>query len=972
MSDAAKKQRSKILSMGSIPMATAVVAAFGMSTAHAQSDDNNGSGHTDSLGRVAVAGSQPEWAKPSTEKGAVPAGQVINSRIYLAGQNQDQMAALAKAVTDPSSPDYHKYLTPAQVQSQFGATADQIKTVTDWAGGAGLKVVSVANGWVDVSGTASVVQAAFGTTLANYTAPDGQAHYAPSSAAMIPAHVASVIAGIDGLYDTPKLNQPASIKAPASAAHPASSSAWDTSGCSTYWGEKSADGIPLQICGYDGSQLRSAYGVAGTGLTGKGTTVAIVDAYGSTTMASDAATYNSQFGQQQFRPGQYREVENRAAFNNQSTCNPDSWLQEQSMDVEAVHNMAPDANIVYVGANSCQDDDLMSAYSYIVDTHAADIVSVSIDGLMHLNNGWNQSPAESAAFDRIFMKGALEGIGFNFATGDCGDNDPANAKTGGNCQSESAGRQAAWPSSSAWVTAVGGTTLKIGSNGGYEGEAAWGDWATDTVPTNNLGNSPTHFDAGGGGGTSTDIPQPFYQAGAVPLSMSETAPNGAHLSHPMRVTPDVAMDASPYTGMALYHTVNGQGGWSPIGGTSLATPLFAAEEALQMQAHGGVAPGFENATIYANAGKFRDVTQNGGLYTILPQSSTSAVEVVLGEDTSLPAKPGYDEATGLGSPTPAFLTAPYDADRVGRIAGGDRYETGIQISQKQFPGNGSANAVVLAVGTNFPDALAGAPLAKKVGGPLLLTPGNAVDSEVVNEIHRVLKPGGHVYVLGGTSAITPAVVNGLGLPGAQVTRIGGVDRYDTSLKIAAAMGNPGHVVLATGTGFADALSAGSYASTVFADNGAPAAILLTNDKVMNGAVAAYAHNAKAVAAVGAQAVAATGNAHLTNVTAKFAGFDRFDTAAQVAGTFHGEHVAGVATGLSFADALTGAAQLSEAGGPLVLTNVTNLPAFSANALHGINASLGGAGLVEIFGGPVAINVPTEYAIANAVGGIVEG
>src|SRR6185312_15807688 len=286
---------------------TAVVAAFGMSTAHADTDNGGGSGHTDALGRVAVAGTQPDWAKPSAEKGAVPAAQVINSRIYLAGQSQDQLAALAKAVTDPASPDYHKYLTPAQVQSQFGATADQIKTVTDWAGGAGLKVVSVGSDWVDVSGTASVVQAAFGTTLANYTAPDGQAHYAPSSAAMIPAKVAGVISGISGLYDTPKLNQPASMTSPATASRPASTT-WNTSGCSTYWNEKSAAGIPLPICGYNGSQLRSAYGVSSTGLTGKGTTVAIVDAYGSSTMASDASKYNSQFGQQQFRSGQYREV----------------------------------------------------------------------------------------------------------------------------------------------------------------------------------------------------------------------------------------------------------------------------------------------------------------------------------------------------------------------------------------------------------------------------------------------------------------------------------------------------------------------------------------------------------------------------------------------------------------------------------------------------------------------------------------
>ena len=120
--------------------------------------------------------------------------------------------------------------------------------------------------------------------------------------------------------------------------------------------------------------------------------------------------------------------------------------------------------------------------------------------------------------------------------------------------------------------------------------------------------------------------------------------------------------------------------------------------------HGGAAPGFENATIYANANakNFRDVTQNGGVQTILPQSSSTAVVEVMGDDTSLQAKPGYDTATGLGSPTAAFLQAPYDANRVGRIAGGTRYETGIQISRQQFPGNGSANAVVLAVGIMAP------------------------------------------------------------------------------------------------------------------------------------------------------------------------------------------------------------------------------------------------------------------------------
>ena len=711
-----------------------------------------------------------------------------------------------------------------------------------------------------------------------------------------------------------------------------------------------------------------------SGLTGKGATVAIIDAYDSPTMAADAAKYNSQFGQQQFRAGQYREVTNTAAYNNKAACDPSSGRLEQSLDVEAVHNMAPDANVVYVGAASCEDNDLMAAYEYVVNNHAADIVSVSLGGLMH-TTGWNQDAATTAAFDRIFMKGALQGIGFNFSTGDCGDDNPGNANTGFNCSPDSAGKQTEYPASSGWVTAVGGTALKVGTGNSYQGEEPWGDYQTPKA--NVPGNFPNgSFTGGAGGGTSTDITQPFYQRSAVPASLSQTAPNGAHLKTPMRTVPDVAMDADPYTGMATFRTSNGQPDWSPMGGTSLAAPLFAGEAALQMQAHGGVAPGFENPTIYANANKFRDVTANGGMYTLIPEgwsgsTLTQAQEEIMGVDSSLKAGPGYDEATGLGSPTLGYLQAPYDANRVGRLAGGDRYQTGIQISQQQFPAAGTANNVVLAIGTNFPDALAGAPLAKKVGGPLLLTPGNTVDAQVVNEIHRVLKPGGKVYVLGGTAAITPAVVNGLKLPAAQITRIGGVDRYDTAMQIAKAMGNPSHVVLATGAGFADALAAGPYASTVFADNGNPAAILLTNDKVMNPAVAAYAHGAKAVSAVGAQAVTAAKNAHIPNLTS-FSGIDRYDTAAQVANTFHGEHIAGVATGLTFADALTGAAQLGEAGGPLVLTNVTNLPSYSANALHGIGASLGGAGLVEIFGGPVAINQATEYAIAAAANAIAEG
>lgn len=303
---------------------------------------------------------------------------------------------------------------------------------------------------------------------------------------------------------------------------------------------------------------------------------------------------------------------------------------------------------------------------------------------------------------------------------------------------------------------------------------------------------------------------------------------------------------------------------------------------------------------------------------------------------------------------------------VSRIAGADRYQTSIAISSKLAAG--SAPAVVLATGETFPDALAGVPLAKKVGGPLLLTPTAAPNAAVTAEIKRVLKPGGTVYVLGGTNAVSQSVVDALG--SVTVTRIGGADRYQTALKIADQLGDPTRVVLATGADYADALAAGPYAADVFdADAAHPAAILLTDNTQLPTEVKSYLGKANAVAAVGGQAVTA---AHTANVTlapnASFRGYDRYFTAAMVAATFKGEKTAGVATGENFADALTGAAYLAQAGGPLVLTPTHLLAPTTWAALQGIEASVGPAGTIEVFGGPVAVSTNTVEAVIEAVHG----
>ena len=94
------------------------------------------------------------------------------------------------------------------------------------------------------------------------------------------------------------------------------------------------------------------------------------------------------------------------------------WYGEETLDVEAVHGMAPNANVVYVGAASCADSDLLAALALIVDNHLASIVSDS----------WGE-PYDNATlvttYDEVFQAGAAEGIGFFFSAGDSGYESPA-------------------------------------------------------------------------------------------------------------------------------------------------------------------------------------------------------------------------------------------------------------------------------------------------------------------------------------------------------------------------------------------------------------------------------------------------------------------------------------------------------------------------------------------------------------------
>lgn len=304
---------------------------------------------------------------------------------------------------------------------------------------------------------------------------------------------------------------------------------------------------------------------------------------------------------------------------------------------------------------------------------------------------------------------------------------------------------------------------------------------------------------------------------------------------------------------------------------------------------------------------------------------------------------------------------------VTRIGGTDRYATGRQVSQAQWPA-GQAKAVVLARGDQAPDALAGVPLAAHDHGPLLLTDPKALDSATRAEIDRVLGgPQTHkpIYILGGASAVSPAIEGELRTAGYTVTRYGGTSRFDTALKIAASFGTTQHVIVATGRDFPDALAAGPLGAA----EGAP--IVLSDNTSLDPATKAFVSQHAFIDPVGGQALQAVlMNTGGKAVNGGLAGKDRYATGAAVANDIASvtgkiPPSVGVASGTAFPDALTGGAYAANAAEPLLLTAPGALSAPTASLLSGWASQFTA---VTVFGGESAISGPTFTAIVKAVHG----
>ncbi|MBN9387514.1 MAG: S8/S53 family peptidase [Chloroflexi bacterium] len=678
-----------------------ILALFDAGVTPVATAANNGNG------KVTLNGNVAPWLSQATFTGhSDPNGRVTFS-LYLNLNNESALQTFIHNLYTPGTKEYRHFITPDQFHALYSPTQANLKAVTDFLSANSLKVeYNPANSmYVDASGTVAQIEKAFGVTENQYTY-NGKNLRANAQAPTIPASLAPLVYFIGGLDESEQLITPyirTGDNAPPG-------EGYATPGpCSTYWSDHDAtvspsayqygSNLPWLVCGYTPPQIRAAYGVDKTNLTGSGVRVGITDAFASPTIVQDVNLFSAHYGlplldssnfQQVVVPGTYNFPENR--------YDPQGWYGEESLDVDWVHAMAPGATIVYAGGQN-SNQPLDHALIHLIDNNMVDIITNSwgITGEYTKNYGHIQ------ADEKAFMQAAAQGISVLFSSGDDGDVAASRGLAMGS-----------WPATSPWVTAVGGTSLALKDATGAKSEWGWGTYfsglqgatiSPNDYPLNFPGTySTTHFAVNGsgwspwppgflygsGGGISLTFAQPDYQKGVVPttLATSTTTASGQTVtfSSPHRVVPDVSMVGDPNTGVVYGETYAISGDTSidagctkltnqteycerRIGGTSLSSPLFAGVLALAVQAnHGRV--GFVNPALYKLG------SGNGAIVDVMPPTSPTALlrntgtatnpkttlrtinsvpvgtsgQVVEGADSSLRTTAGWDDVTGLGTP----------------------------------------------------------------------------------------------------------------------------------------------------------------------------------------------------------------------------------------------------------------------------------------------------------------------------------
>lgn len=365
---------------------------------------------------------------------------------------------------------------------------------------------------------------------------------------------------------------------------------------------------------YGVQQIRNAYGMnplLQQGITGKGRTIVILDAYQAPHLRQDLDAFNQHF----HLPAAPLTIVAPDGVPTWDAKSKDQleWSGEISLDVEWAHAVAPEAAIVLVESKSADDPDIISALKYAINKDFGDVISMSF------GEGENCPDATlRASWHEAFYTATRKGMTLLTSSGDQGVAQQS-------CDGNSWTKIVAFPASDPLVTSVGGSNLDADVNtGSYASESAW----------NEVGAS-----ASTGGGFSNSIPAPFYQRNIPGSSVG-------------RGVPDVAYNSSVIHGVITFWSdgVKGAGSAYSFGGTSAGTPQWAAIIALADQ-YSNCRLGFINPAIYVIGGvsslyhaAFRDIITGSSLVTL----TNTAKHVITLEGYT--ASPGWDAVTGWGSP----------------------------------------------------------------------------------------------------------------------------------------------------------------------------------------------------------------------------------------------------------------------------------------------------------------------------------
>jgi len=606
-------------------------------------------------GAAAPSGAKVVAAKPMIPRGATKLGPVsssatVSGAVVLQPRDEGALTRFISQVTDKHSPLFHHYLTPGSFAARFGPTPATIAAVEAQLQASGLTVTNVARDGllIHFEAPAQRVESAFQTGLARYKLANGATARARTAPAKVPATIAKYVTSVVGLDTTVKLEPSGILRTPKSAhstrlaakapsfTHPAGS----PTACSD------ATATAEEFGGLTDDQIANAYGVFGlygAGDTGSGQHIAVFELEPFAT--SDLQAFDACY---------FGAAQATAMLGRVHRINVDGGPQngpgsgESILDIQDVSAFAPGANIdVYQAPNTSFAS--FDQYAKIVNDDVDQIVTTSW-GICEqaIQEG---SPGVQQAENLIFEQAAAQGQTVFSAAGDQGSNDCNAFRT---TAPTSPILSVDDPSGQPYVVSTGGTTIddatQPASEHVWNDGAAWGaagggisqswgmpSWQLDSkVP--GLNNSSavtaaTTFEA-------ADLGNPGY---AFCKSENPAAPSTC------REVPDVSAVADEFTsGITIY--IAEFGGWTTIGGTSSAAPMWAGmladvNESPTCQANNATKTGvgFVNPLLYA-------VASNPTAYAASFNDVKVGNNDPYGDSNLFQAATGYDMASGLGTP----------------------------------------------------------------------------------------------------------------------------------------------------------------------------------------------------------------------------------------------------------------------------------------------------------------------------------